>query len=523
MPLEAFTTHLCFGMFILNSKGIKCLVVFAPYRLRMTYAKVYHQNKGISTRSLLTWLMVYLLGIMNSEKKHNIQSIEASEANFASPEARPEGLGGEPDKDREIVATPEKEHLLETQYGDVIKTHAPVDSGKEGIIYRMETSEVPDEVKNVYAEAGHPLEADSALKVLKVYSSGKAKREYGFQLQAHSIVEEHLKRNPQDVGKYARVPNPIDYRKIHIDDQTREQIARAGGAITGQEVEVLLMDFIEGKDLATEFYLWILEHSPKDKDYVVQNTNIRDFHQLQQAVENILDFTKIKPSDKSEAEKIADQHRVNNLNAQKVYDFLRRTGYKLDSNVVTQITNTRKLLEDARLFHNDEHERNHMIGDDGQVYLIDYAKASSQPANDEAVINLEQKLRELTPEYREREVETLQRNALARIKLLSHTKPIVERYQTAMKLAQSKEGGLKDVVRHSSLTALTHEKQLDEFTGLLVKLVDDGNMSGMEAGAILAGMKEHLVVKKRVGRQTVNSVINRPLYNKIENYRSLFS
>src|SRR5579872_1838739 len=102
----------------------------------------------------------------------------------------------EAQKNREIISTPEQEHLIEIQYEDVIKNHAPVDSGKEGIIYRVEAQEIPADVKTVFAQAGKSVEDDSALKVLKVYSSGRAKREYGFQLQAYSIVEEHLKLHP---------------------------------------------------------------------------------------------------------------------------------------------------------------------------------------------------------------------------------------------------------------------------------------------------------------------------------------
>lgn len=428
---------------------------------------------------------------------------------------------GEPSEEGSLIDTPETteartERIINEQYETLIREHNPVDSGKEGLIFRLQAEEVNPDVKTALGSTEQDFNDDSAVKVLKVFSPGAKAIEHEFtqQVRAYNILNAARK---DSAVLLAKVPAPIDFRKIHIEDDTRGLLNREGASLKGNEVEVMMMDFVGGEDLQTIFYRWIVKHAPKDKEYAVTaNPDQADFQKLYQAVSGILEFQALPPEHNAEADEEISRRR------EKVLHFLKKTGFTLKQTIVDQIKNTRTVLQANRLYHNDEHERNFMVDGD-QVYLIDFARATEKRIEDESDFNVDKLLEQLTPEFEIKNKAERQSSILSQVESIAKDEGLLERYKTVYSSAMDGSPDFIRLLKVRSEAATSTESSSNDFLALLVRLVRDNKLDKSDAGDIVEHMKQSLKVPvfKR-GKPAGFNIRNPAVHNKMDTYKQLF-
>jgi hypothetical protein len=413
----------------------------------------------------------------------------------------------------ESIERPETEEAINAEYEHLLRDNIPIDAGAEGLIYYLKVAEAdPAFRKLMQPEEGE--EQDGAVKVLKVFKPGQAKNEFEWQKKAYEAVNAAVRKESVDYAKYARVPKPIEFRTIKLSDETRQTLESQGAKLATGEAEVILMDYIEGQDLQEVFYRWIVAHAPEDKEYAKVDAETASFELLHRAVSGILDF-------KYSRGELTDEEVLERR--KKVYSALKRTGFKMPAGIVDQIHNTRQLLHRNNIYHNDEHERNFMVSD-GQVFMIDFSRASESLPKEEMGVSIENQLVDLSPEVKERESRQRETENASMIQRMAREINFRDRYPSVF--VHADRGGV-ELQRHLINRALgtgTSESELDNFFALLVNLRDNQNITSEQAAQIADIMKHSLVkpVVKR-GKQVGQTVINPAAQRRIESYKHLFS
>lgn len=405
---------------------------------------------------------------------------------------------------------------LNAQYEDLLQHGHPVNSGTYGLIYRMNFIDASPDLRTGLQQMGVDVERGPAVKVLKIYINGKGREEYLAQRKAYDIVAQ------SDQKDLALVPRPLEERVVKIKSETQRVLHQEGASIAGGQVEAIMMDYIDGPDLATVFYRWIVDHAPDDKEYVKQSTHPDNFEQLQTAVSEILEFKKPGGKSPNEAEREGEKHRVNKLNSNRVYAFLKKTGFRLNPKIVTHIRNTLELFESQGFYHNDDHERNFMVvGDylgDGDVttYIIDFDKAG--PADPDVLsFRVDKQLEELIAATNADQGDITElRQDLTRFS----GNPNVIRYTELLEKAADK---IEAVALNRGLACVSTEAMFNEFVSSLLVLVEKQKMSPEQARSVLASLKQNMVTEVKVGRKLTKKISNPAIYNSIDSYSALFS
>ncbi len=433
---------------------------------------------------------------------------------------RRENLSEEPIKPREAAEVSEQE--VGSSYREFLREHAPVNFGKDALIYFLERADMSPALVKLLEESGLEY-PDSAMKVLKVYAAGEAAREFGWQSQAYDIIESHIAEHPDDKDLYARVPKPLDHRAIEIDEETRLALNHEGATIGGHKVEIMVMDFIHGEDLATLMYRWVVDHCPADKEYVAKNIRPNNFADLQDAIAQILEFEKLNTSGLTETDRNIGERKLNMQNGKRVYAFLKKTGFQIAPQIIDQIKNTRQLLAAHGLNHNDEHERNFMVIG-SQAYMIDFAKAGGHIAPG-AEVHIEQELEQLTDRYeqtKKAESEAGKLSKLGSIREASAAGDVLKLSETLLESSRGDSKELQKLVTNRGIGATSSEKSLESFLSLLVKLVDERKLTKDNALSVIEDIKQSLVIQETKRRKIVPRITNQFVYNIIDDYRGLF-
>jgi hypothetical protein len=418
--------------------------------------------------------------------------------------------------ERESVNRTESEagRSKELEFDRFLLEHAPVNAGTNALIFKVTSEEIPDDTRAKY-KALNNRNDNAALKVLKVYSQGRGEREFNAQTQAYTIIEQ-ARSSGADL---ALVPTPLEWKKIHIEDETKQLLNTEGASLLSNDAEILMMDFVEGDDLATVFYKWIVDHAPADKQYIAQSVNPSSFEDLQRAVSEILQF--IKPGGRSfnEAARAGEEKRAANMNAEKAYRFLRKTGFRLNPRVVTQIKNTLKVFQSQGFFHNDDHERNFMVvGDHSgsgevQTYIIDFDKAGVKAEDQAGDFRIDRLLAQLTDE-----AEGEKNRELAEFEAKLESEEWQDRMSGFLEAGNEKQ--IYSRLITNSTVAASSEGSFDDFIAVMMKLNRDGRLEKSIAGQILDRVRESLVVKD--SRKKQSRIINPNVYNKAVKYKTLF-
>lgn len=405
----------------------------------------------------------------------------------------------------------ESSRSKELEFDRFLLEHAPVNSGTKALIFKVEAAEIPAEVAEKYTTAGSKTD-NAALKVLKVYNRGRGEAEFQAQMHAYQMVEQ-ARLSGQDV---AWVPTPLEWQSVRIEDETKKVLNTEGAHLLSNDAELLVMDFVEGEDLATVFYKWIIEHVPADKQYLVQNVNPSNFEDLQRAVSEILEFIRPGGKGSNEAARVGEERRVTNMNAEKTYRFLKKSGFRLNPRVIAQIKNTFRIFKDNGFYHNDDHERNFMVtGDysgDGEVqaYVVDFDKAGQLAEGHTGDFRIDRLLAQLVEEQ-EPGLRTEIDSRLSNVEWQKRMSGILE---------MNPGTDLKKALLRNSMTAASSEAAFEDLAALITSLNSSQRLDREDALKILDSVRESLVV--RSGRNQTPRIISPNIYNKATKYKALF-
>ncbi|MDR3582193.1 MAG: lipopolysaccharide kinase InaA family protein [Candidatus Pacebacteria bacterium] len=310
------------------------------------------------------------------------------EGAFAENEEEKESVESAEDFSEEVVKS-----LLEAH-------HEVANAGTKGIILKLLRNELPAHVREAMAAADgedNP-EGTLAIKALKIYAFGDAQREYERLKEAREISS----ATDTKTAPLAKVPRTSGFFEINAGPGLRDALNNSGAFIGPDgKVGLIIMDFIEGEDLATLLYKEVLKRAPDEGDpYPPDMIDRLPFDELRWAVSQKLGFAQAGGKSRDENVRAFEDERVKNENEKKLFHALEKSGFVLPEGILSQISNTVARFHKNGFYHNDLHERNVILKDGDlqhpQTYIIDYGSAtrnetlsddpSRKPADDNGLV-----------------------------------------------------------------------------------------------------------------------------------------
>jgi hypothetical protein len=217
----------------------------------------------------------------------------------------------------------------------VIAQSVVIGSGKDGVVFRLDLTAIhPDEQKTlieerVFAEGEEPV----AAKILKIHSPEHGEHEYRMQKVAEAALA-------NETG-VARIPHAGVLRDQEVSKEMASFL-RLREVEVDNRAELIVMDYVEGKDLGTILYEYVLEQEGYELDYIRDLT----FEQKEQLVGGTLHFERADPEISSEEERANAQALTFDRNERKLLDHLKKSGFSLDPAIFEIIDKTMRILND---------------------------------------------------------------------------------------------------------------------------------------------------------------------------------
>jgi len=268
-----------------------------------------------------------------------------------------------------------KESLERVFVNAVIENGSKSNEGNNGIILKIEMGEVSRNFRSALSNQGLDIESDQAAKMLKMYDKGAAKQEMEMQKKAKEIIDAET-----EGAMCANVPEPNLYQNVELTPEEKDQIQkRANYSIMGNKAEFILMDFVEGEDLYTKLVKEVARRHSRTRD-IADAVDEEPFGEVEKRVQQALNYKVPGGKSRDAAEREFEKQKVFKDNAEKLYNFLKRKGVRVQEEVLTQVDNTIEALHDAGYIHRDLHERNIMVkgnpfqDEDLEPFIIDFAE-----------------------------------------------------------------------------------------------------------------------------------------------------
>lgn len=252
-----------------------------------------------------------------------------------------------------------------------------INEGENAIILRINTETVPEEIISTLRKAGINLESEHAIKLLKIYSAGTGRQEQMMQTRAQNIIGKNKE-------KFALVPGTLLYKDIRLTPEARQQLRSLGLKITGSRVEMIVMDFVNGEDVATILYKEALVRKFPELYSSVEDLRALSFDRLESETVSALGFKRPGGKATNEGEREFEKRKINMENVRLLLHFLRTKNFVLDKSIVKRLRASVNILHANGLAHRDLHERNVMISGpyeagsdtkDSTVVIIDFGTA----------------------------------------------------------------------------------------------------------------------------------------------------
>jgi tRNA A-37 threonylcarbamoyl transferase component Bud32 len=221
------------------------------------------------------------------------------------------------------------------------KHHTVENSGKNGIILKFSKDELPLEVqKSIDSDPEDNPEGALTVKALKLYALGEAQKEFDALREAREII---LKKQNSQNGPFAKIPKASGFYDIQVSEDFQNFLNKNGASIVDGKVGLIMMDYIEGTDLAVLLHRELLKRIPAEQEHYPLN-------------------------------------ELDNPSFEDMFRALEKSGFVLPEAIATQIKNSMALLHEKEFYHNDLHPRNIIIRDgdmeNPQAYIIDFATAT---------------------------------------------------------------------------------------------------------------------------------------------------
>ncbi len=379
------------------------------------------------------------------------------------------------------------------------KNAEKINEGNNGIIFLINLHEVDkrflDYLKTITSSKMEQTENSHeqlAIKMMKVYTGGQGKQEFLFQKKAWEIIQKKKKKEPN--LPLAQVPLPYFYRNLDISQNTtlKNKLKVNHVKIYNQQIEVILMNFVPGKDLATFLYQQVLKYHPETK-YLTQNNNTAldemNIEQLGQEVARALKFSYPPASDAFVDDRII---KVFNNNKELLINFLKKqhkNGFELPKHIIAKIKNTIDLFHQNGFEHNDLHERNVLISEKNEIYIIDFGAASSQA-------DKKNELQGTDEDARKAEIEQILRDdtgllrSLEKLNISQEDESKKEKYEELKRIIEITEKIIKNKNKQKELKKIILatddlENLLDNIYSLVNKLTYSPDLQAqLEAGLL---------------------------------------
>jgi serine/threonine protein kinase len=340
-------------------------------------------------------------------------------------------------------------------FEEILRTSPIIASGKDGIILQINTRNFNKQTIESMRENGMDISADDgyALKILKIYRQGSGEREYNIQKTAYELLK--------NIDGVAKIPKPIIIRTQHLSESDKRYFEKYAPFID-DKAEMIFMDYIEGKDLATYIYDFILSKHGYD-DNLIQNM---EFEQKQETINGLINFE--IPENKISGD-FKDIIAMRD-NVRKLMNYLKKSDFHIDKNILDQIQNALGILESKRIFHNDLHERNIIISNnDGLPYIIDFGRSvddkNKQENDDMAVIR---RYKELN---KEESIDNLKdwENLINRVSKLDHWIQVSQKWKNFM------NSNKENIVFETILSSTADESYFFQLLATLANLITEEN------------------------------------------------
>ncbi|MFA5358678.1 MAG: hypothetical protein WC310_02585 [Patescibacteria group bacterium] len=432
---------------------------------------------------------------------------------------------------KEKKRTAEQEVALEVLLEFLLVKHAhKVNEGSKGVIYHLNTTEVAADIMASLEKTDTRLESEEALKVLKIYNPGEGVEEFAMQSMAYEIVETARQMGMTDL---ASVPKPILFKKLKIKSEDQKMLEGDGIEFDDDgDVEMIVMDFIHGEDLATIYYKAVVwDRLQKEYHAKGASPDSPEYQTAKQAFDDICRNGFDRISQEATANlfnqtRALDSSGVERENTKRLWDKLREIKFSLSGDIPRQIERTIRLFEACGFEYLDGHQRNFMVSGDirslggpdaPQTSIIDYGKAvkRNQPIStmpdrykDQVMgqevsyrdphsivteINMINKVITASPESNKQE-------RIKEVRGLIDTEKKSARHKNLL-AAISAQGTEKSVPAIEQLARKAHPDK-DYGVGLctaVLSLIESGELSKAESVAYLQDVLEETTIKEIIG------------------------
>lgn len=372
------------------------------------------------------------------------------------------------------------QELKEAEIESILLASQIINFGNHGIIFKIEWPPVDSEFDENSQE-----KAIRAVKLLKLYQPGKGEREFRNQMFAYKLIADQVGKEDD----FVKIPRPIDFCSIEISPSTREYLNKHGAFLFENKVEMILMDFIPGEDLARILCKWIIKNHP-DTERKVVLCDENNINELFSAVSKLLGFA--RPKIRSLEGFSADEKRIYNQNSDRLYDFLKKNGFVLHPKLLKRIENTVFLFHSHGFYHNDLHERNIMIVGDpsdpqAEVFMVDFSSAGPkipEAGDDFSIIRNLEKLFKPEPNPSDVFHAELIKTILTRQKESNWQK----KYRSFLKKLEEGEN-INSLLEKQYLLDRSADKDLWDFFVLVIELINKGLLEKQAAITFLETKK----------------------------------
>lgn len=244
-----------------------------------------------------------------------------------------------------------------------------INCGNNGIILELNISE---DVRQIMRESGINIsEGDQVAKAFKVFSHGKGRHEYESQLFAHKVLGKYREKNADEV--VALVPNPLFF-ELKNTPALSEKLTKEG-VFPSDEYDIIVMDRVPGRDIAEILYSELIKRHP-EMQYLQSGggADSMSFEDLQREVNNkFFSIAERKPR-RNQEEHMMVEEKVASENKKVLAMLLAELDFTFDQKIIETMEKSIQILRDAGLLMFDRHERNFMVTNKGDVYMIDFGE-----------------------------------------------------------------------------------------------------------------------------------------------------
>jgi hypothetical protein len=374
--------------------------------------------------------------------------------------------------------------------------------GGKAVVLKLSPNGISPELHPALEALNVDNDEARAVKLLKLYLPNKGAFEYKMHGQAYQSFQDIPE---SDQNSYARIPALSSSRDVDFDNETKAEIERRFRAsIVGDKAQLIVMEYVDGEDLATIFYKWILEN---ERRYASEQTDQMDFKELYEEVAKTLNFEMLPDGeiDDPRALELAEW-KTSSRNTAKLYDYLHKNHFPLSPEIVSQLEKTLTLLHaKAHITHGDAFERNVMIQGGTQVfrenqpdqrkqsYLIDFGEARDhevEGVDDFAIIRRLKKLLASPKEETEMNRKKIYDEINAKANRLSTNRQWQETYSLIKKLLS--ENPDKALATAWSRTAGQGENSIDAFFITMKRLANENLLDAEIVASFIAEKKKTL-------------------------------